>query len=279
MAFRDSFEPPAGGGGGVSDHGALSGLADDDHQQYAPAEGPARTLTDARIGDRTVDPALVGTANTGPLTSLLSWLTGSVKGITGEVDWKNVPVTTLKTLKTRADAHEGSRDGHPLATAVLDGLMAGPDKSKLDGLGGITRVERRANQATGISNGWYTVSWDTEVSDTAGWFDPANPTRLTPSAGKYVVVGISTWSSNTAGIRAARVQKTTGGVASDVVNGQVLSAAVDQYGRVPFAGIVEIATGEYLTADFFHSSGAAIVIGRNAVVGLPDPFLAIAKIG
>lgn len=37
-----SIRPPAGGGGGVSDHGALSGLTDDDHTQYI-----LKTLLDA----------------------------------------------------------------------------------------------------------------------------------------------------------------------------------------------------------------------------------------
>lgn len=32
--FRDNFEQATGGGGGVTDHGALTGLADDDHTQY-----------------------------------------------------------------------------------------------------------------------------------------------------------------------------------------------------------------------------------------------------
>jgi hypothetical protein len=44
MAFRDSFEEPSGGGG-VTDHGALTGLSDDDHPQYhTDARGDARYL-------------------------------------------------------------------------------------------------------------------------------------------------------------------------------------------------------------------------------------------
>jgi hypothetical protein len=35
---------PPGGGGGVTDHGALSGLADDDHGQYALADGTRGTF-------------------------------------------------------------------------------------------------------------------------------------------------------------------------------------------------------------------------------------------
>ena len=41
MAFRDAFEKPSGGG--VTDHGALTGLGDDDHPQYhTDARGDGR---------------------------------------------------------------------------------------------------------------------------------------------------------------------------------------------------------------------------------------------
>ena len=44
------FKPTAGGGGGVTDHGALTGLADDDHTQYhTDARGDVRYNTKAEI--------------------------------------------------------------------------------------------------------------------------------------------------------------------------------------------------------------------------------------
>lgn len=50
-----------GGGGGVTDHGALTGLADDDHAQYHnDTRGDARYYTQA-----TVDAALAGKSSTG----------------------------------------------------------------------------------------------------------------------------------------------------------------------------------------------------------------------
>jgi hypothetical protein len=45
------FKPAAGGGGGVTDHGALTGLADDDHPQYHnDARGDARYAPIASVG-------------------------------------------------------------------------------------------------------------------------------------------------------------------------------------------------------------------------------------
>jgi YD repeat-containing protein len=49
------------GGGGVSDHGALTGLTDDDHSQYHnDTRGDARYYTQAQV-----DTALSGKSNTG----------------------------------------------------------------------------------------------------------------------------------------------------------------------------------------------------------------------
>ena len=50
----NTWATPAGGGGGVSDHGALTGLGDDDHPQYhTDARGDARYvgLTDPRLSN------------------------------------------------------------------------------------------------------------------------------------------------------------------------------------------------------------------------------------
>lgn len=81
------------------------------------ASVPAEDATWALVADRgavgpagdsnsqvTVDQSLPAPANTGPIPSIVSWLAGAIKGITGETDWKNVPVATLKTLKTQVDS-------------------------------------------------------------------------------------------------------------------------------------------------------------------------------
>ena len=56
-----TWQPAAGGGGGVTDHGALTGLSDDDHPQYHnDARGDARYYTETEM-----DTALAGKADTG----------------------------------------------------------------------------------------------------------------------------------------------------------------------------------------------------------------------
>lgn len=64
----------------------------------------AGAATDTVIGNRTVDQTLATPANTGILTSLLSWIVGRLKAITGEADWKTAPQTTLAGAKAHADS-------------------------------------------------------------------------------------------------------------------------------------------------------------------------------
>lgn len=53
QARGDALYAPIGGGGGVSDHGALTGLADDDHPQYlTQARGDALYATTAYVDAR-----------------------------------------------------------------------------------------------------------------------------------------------------------------------------------------------------------------------------------
>ena len=142
-------------GGGVTDHGALTGLGPehDDHVLYAPAEGPERTLTDERIGERTVDQSLQSAADTGPISSLFSWIAGRLRAVTGETDWKTAPATTLAD----AAAHHGRSDNphgvtpaqiqaapaahvgaggaaHAGATPSTAGFLTAGGKTKLDGI-------------------------------------------------------------------------------------------------------------------------------------------------
>jgi hypothetical protein len=50
------WKPNAGGsgGGGVTDHGALTGLADDDHLQYLPVNGDRSMLADLSLGSNAI---------------------------------------------------------------------------------------------------------------------------------------------------------------------------------------------------------------------------------
>ena len=68
LIFRNgswTAETPAGGGGGgdVTDHGALSGLADDDHPQYLLTNGSRAMSGNLLMGGRQIRNIAAGTAN------------------------------------------------------------------------------------------------------------------------------------------------------------------------------------------------------------------------
>lgn len=85
-----------GGGAGVTDHGALSGLADDDHPQYHNnTRGDARYYTQT-LADSTFEPALGNPATTGYVlesttAGVRSW---SVKGATTMTELNNYTETS-----------------------------------------------------------------------------------------------------------------------------------------------------------------------------------------
>lgn len=82
-APNTQFVPlPSGGGGGVTDHGALTGLADDDHSQYHnDTRGDARYYTKAQaaaLADTAASDAVADHVNDehGPLTALVADASG-----------------------------------------------------------------------------------------------------------------------------------------------------------------------------------------------------------
>ena len=61
----------------------------------------AGTITDTKLGNRTVDANIVGTAsNTSSLTNLLSWLVRHIKSILGTTNWFDSPPTNLTTVSS-----------------------------------------------------------------------------------------------------------------------------------------------------------------------------------
>jgi hypothetical protein len=98
----------SGGGGGVSDHGALTGLTDDDHTQY---HNDARG--DARYWQLTTDLATQAELDTHAAD------TTSVHGIT---DTTALETTTGSAAKVTA--HEGAANPHPTYLTAAEGNAA-----------------------------------------------------------------------------------------------------------------------------------------------------------
>lgn len=69
----------------------------DNHKMASILDHPDDSVTDAKIGDRTIDQA-VAPSNKGRLAALLGGLANMIKAITGKADWKTAPVKSLEAL-------------------------------------------------------------------------------------------------------------------------------------------------------------------------------------
>ena len=100
-----------------------------DAHKFAPVlDHPDGSVTDAKIGSRTINDTSVPSGNTGTLTSLLGWLAYMIKAITGKSSWRTVPATTLEAAAahiartdnphavTKAQVGLGSVDNYPTAS-------------------------------------------------------------------------------------------------------------------------------------------------------------------
>ena len=76
----------------------------------------AGEITDANIGNRTIDQGIAATvSNTGTITQLFSFLAKAIKGITGKANWYDAPVKTLEGLNTDVSNHAGNSTIHVTA--------------------------------------------------------------------------------------------------------------------------------------------------------------------
>jgi microcystin-dependent protein len=72
-----------------------------DHAVKAVLAHPDDSVSDAKIGSRTVVDGVAPNDNSGSLTVILGWFANLFKTITGETDWKTVPGLNLKTAKAK----------------------------------------------------------------------------------------------------------------------------------------------------------------------------------
>lgn len=120
-----AYEPYEAGSGGVTDHGLLTGLADDDHAQYALADGTRGTFE------------VSGAVSTHAGLTATHGATGAVVGTTNTQTLTNKTLTTptigsfANAGHTHADAAGGGTVDHGVLTGLADddhtqyGLLAG----------------------------------------------------------------------------------------------------------------------------------------------------------
>lgn len=159
-----AWVPSASGGGGVTDHGLLTGLADDDHTQYHnDARGDARYYTKTQLDAGQLDTRyytesevntllatnatndraranhtgtqLASTISDFAASVLATLLTGISFAVSTAVVATDSILVAIGKLQAQINGHFGvGGSTHPNATTSVSGFMSGADKTKLDGV-------------------------------------------------------------------------------------------------------------------------------------------------
>lgn len=171
---------PALGGGGVTDHGALTGLGDDDHPQYLLANGTRALAGTWSLGGQTL--SSLGAIGTGtPTLPRIVDLTGTLSA-TGAVTEKLYSLAAtfasgVGAANQRVLAIEYTINHSGAQTGIATGLYLNATETALQGqthhladlcLGGSTRFRVMRNGYTyvndGAGQGAYTFGPDNEYS-------------------------------------------------------------------------------------------------------------------
>jgi len=85
-----------------------------EHQEASPIDHPDSSVTDAKIGTRTMDDTVAAASGAGVLTNLLSKIGYMIKSITGKSSWYTAPDTTL----AKAASHITATSAAHAASAI-----------------------------------------------------------------------------------------------------------------------------------------------------------------
>lgn len=162
-------------------------------------------VTDAMIGDRTGDQSLAAPASTGPLTSLLGWIMGRIKAITGETNWYDTPDTTIDALNTSRGTMQRRLGSHAVTWSLTGTTLQSYTTGKIlpftfslsiggasSGSAGVT-IPSYFTAAGLIPGGVGTggIMWDASMASatslTVNW---RYPTGITPSASTATIIGV-----------------------------------------------------------------------------------------
>jgi len=130
----------SGGGGGVSDHGALTGLADDDHTQYILANGTRAFTGSQSFGGNnitsvgTVNGVTVETHASRHLPNGADPLTTGTPSDIGATNSEGTANALARQDHVHAHGSQAGGTTHDVATTSVAGFMSSADKTKLDGI-------------------------------------------------------------------------------------------------------------------------------------------------
>jgi hypothetical protein len=171
-----------GGGGGATDHGALTGLGDDDHTQYLLADG-TRSLTGPLATSSTVDGVDIAARDAdlalaeGNITTLSGWITTDVAALATH---KGADDHTNYHTDARGDARYLELDG----TGAMAGDIDCADNLIVDD-GTRSWIKMKGRTGDEINNASYTQT-DIFNGTRTGW-DPNTDFTETTTAGSQLV--------------------------------------------------------------------------------------------
>ncbi len=115
-------------------------------------DGPG-TVSDANLGDRTVDDSVAPAGNTGTLTALISGLANRIKAITGGANWRANPGTTLAALVdafAASTSHIANRSNpHQVTPAQVGAAPVGGSAAQVYAVANATADTHAVNRQTG----------------------------------------------------------------------------------------------------------------------------------
>ena len=266
-----------GGGGGVTDHGALTGLNDDDHPNYlTEARGDARYVqgTDSRLTDARTPTAHASThaaAGSDPLTvtsAQISDLTETVQDIVGAflVAGTNVTVTyndAANTFTINATASGGSTDPEVVRDVIGAAMVAGSGvQITVNDAGDTITIAstavlptRQVIAGTGL-NGGGDLSADRTLAvtygTTAGTSAQGNDSRITGAAQK---------SANLSDLSSASTARTNLGLGTAATTASTAYATAAQ-GATADAALAAAAAPELIR----DTMATALVAGTNVTI-------------
>lgn len=230
--------------GGVTDHGLLTGLADDDHPQYVK-HSLATAVSDFLVASG------AGAFVKKTLAEVKAILGLGSAAYTASTDYLGAGATAANSDKV---------DGYHAASLHRTDNMP------------VCKVQKSSNY-TLASNTAYLVEFDTERIDTNGMWSTGAPTALyCVIAGYYLVSGTIRYNTagNATGIRGCSIKKN----GTEIANATYTPNASDP-NIVNTTGIVYMAVNDYLQMQAWQTSGVAVLLQAS---GEYAPSLSVVRV-
>lgn len=94
------------------------------HKTASILDHPDNSVTDAKIGNRTITDTVTATTGAGTLTNLLSKLGNMIKQITGKSTWYTAPATTLEAANTHITASSSAHAASAISSTATGDVAA-----------------------------------------------------------------------------------------------------------------------------------------------------------